>query len=245
VLPGARALAQQLWDRFILNDVDVVRLDLSKLPLHMRVTTNGLEQAVNDADDAERIAGFRPHLPVAAVIGASPEITVSGPIALQQTIDVPEIESALRRIGAGDVRVRAEWEGMQLRAQVGPIVAANYPGNVQILQTRPIEFFVPSGFSLQEFIDVAFRSIGVSSWEARALAQKFRANPAWLLDIPVDEKVNIREVVLQAGPGLLIEHFDDTGVVERATVIRSASDRIYAVSAAKGDLGIKIVNALP
>src|SRR4249919_954048 len=40
--PGTRALAQELWYRFVLNRVDVVRLDLSKLPLHMQVTTNGL-----------------------------------------------------------------------------------------------------------------------------------------------------------------------------------------------------------
>src|SRR5580658_4758926 len=43
--PGTRALAQELWYRFVLNRVDAVRLDLSKLPVHTQVTTNGLEQS--------------------------------------------------------------------------------------------------------------------------------------------------------------------------------------------------------
>jgi hypothetical protein len=61
-LPGPRALAQELWYRFVLHRVDVVRLDLSKLPLHLQVTTNGLEQSVQNADEAERKTGFRPYL---------------------------------------------------------------------------------------------------------------------------------------------------------------------------------------
>ena len=242
--PGTRALAQELWYRFVLNRVDVVRLDLSKLPLHTQITTNGLERTAQNADEAEGIAGFRPYLPVADVMGADPQITVSGLIAVEQTIRLPQIESALRTVGANNVRVPADWEGVQLRARIGPIVTANYPDHVQILQARPIELFVPSSFSLDSFIDVVFRAIGVSSWEARALAQRFAANPAWLLDIPADEVVNIQEITLQAGPALLIENFDNRGGVQRATVIRSAIDRIYAVSAANRDLSIRTANAL-
>src|ERR1700687_4447862 len=40
-LPGTRALAQELWHRFVLNRVDVVRLDISELPWHTQVCTNG------------------------------------------------------------------------------------------------------------------------------------------------------------------------------------------------------------
>src|SRR5713101_4961316 len=56
-LPGTRAFAQEVWYRFVLSRVDVVRLDLSKLPLHMQVTTNGLEQSVQNMDEAERQTG--------------------------------------------------------------------------------------------------------------------------------------------------------------------------------------------
>jgi hypothetical protein len=244
-LPGTRALAQELWYRFVLNRVDVVRLDLSKLPLHMQVTSNGLEQSVQSTDEAESKTGFRPYLPSPGVLYANPAITVTGPITVEQTIHVRDIKSALGKLGASGVPVPAEWEGMQLHAEIGPMVAANYPDNVHILQARPIELSVPSGFALQDFAEVAFRSIGVSLWEARAMARKFAAHPAWLLDIPPDAVVNVQEVALRAGPALLIEDLDEKGAVKRATVVLSTSERMYSVGSRNRELSIKIANALP
>jgi hypothetical protein len=244
-LPETRAIAQELWYRFVLNRVDVVRLDLSKLPLHMQVTTNGVEQSVQNLDEAERKIGFRPNLPSPGVLIANPGITVTGPIAVEQTIHVRDIESALGKVGASEVQVPAEWEGMQLRTEIGPMVAANYPDNVHILQARPIELSVPSGFALEHFAEVAFRSIGVSLWEARAMAQKFAAHPAWLLDIPPNAVVNVQEVALRAGPALLIEDLDEKGVVKRATVIWSTSERMYSVSSKNRELSVKIADDLP
>ena len=240
-LPGSRALAQELWYRFVLNRVDVVRLDLSKLPLHMRVTTNGLEQRVQNWDEAEREAGFKPYLPSGDVLNANPEIRVTGPISVEQTIRVSDIEAALGKVGASDAQVPAEWEGMQLRTEIGPMVAATYPDDVHIVQARPIEFSVPSGFALEHFAEMAFRSIGVSLWESRAMAQKFAGHPAWLLDIPPEAVVNVREVALHGGPALLIEDFDE----KRATVVWSTSERMYSVSSKTPELSMKIANALP
>jgi hypothetical protein len=244
-LPGTRALAQELWYRFVLDRVDVVQLDLSKLPLHMQVTTNGLELSVPNMDEAERKAGFRPYLPPPGVLSANPGITVTGPIAVEQTIHVRDIESALGKVGASDGHVPAEWEGMQLRTEIGPVVAASYRDDVQILQVRPIELSVPSGFALEQFAELAFRSIGVSSWEARAMALKFAAHPAWLLDIPANAVVNVQEVELRAGPALLIEDFAEKGEVKRAIVVRSTSERMYSVSSRNRELSIKIADALP
>jgi hypothetical protein len=242
---GNRALAQELWYRFVLNRVDVVRLDLSKLPLHMQVTTNGLEQSVQSMDEAERKAGFRPYLPSLGVHYANPGISITGPISVEQTIHVRDIEGALGKVGAGDVQVPAEWEGLQLRTKIGPMVEVSYQDDVHILQARPIELSIPSGFDLEHFSEVAFRSIGVSSWEASAMAQRFAADPAWLLDIPPDAVVNVREVALRAGPALLIEDFDEKDAVKRATVVRSTNERVYSVSSGNPDLSMKIADALP
>jgi hypothetical protein len=88
-------------------------------------------------------------------------------------------------------------EAVQLRTEIGPMVAANYPDNIHILQARPIELSVPSGFAFEDFSEVAFRSIGVSLWEARAMARKFAAHPAWFLDIPSHAVVNVQEVALR------------------------------------------------
>jgi hypothetical protein len=242
--PAPRAIAQRLWDRFVLNRIDIVRVDLSRLPLKMRVTTNGLEQGAQDLDDAEQKAGFRPYLPAPGVVSANPVMTVTGPMVVQQTIAVRDVQSALAKVGAREIQVPPEWEGVTLRADVGPIVAANYP-DVQILQSRPIELFVPTGFDLERLAEVAFRSIGVSFWEARAMGREFAAQPAWLLDFRADEVVNIQEVALGAGPALLIENLDEKGIVERATVIRSTSERLYSVSSKKRELSVNVANALP
>jgi hypothetical protein len=242
---GNRALAHELWYRFVLNRVDVVRLDLSKMPLQMQVTTDGLEQSVQNVDEAERKAGFRPYLPSLGVRYANPGISITGPISVEQTIHVRDIEAALGNVGAGDVQVPSEWEGVQLHTQIGPMVEVSYPDGVNIQQVQPIELSVPSGFDLEHFSEVAFRSMGVSSWEARAIAQRFVAHPAWLLDIPADAVVNIREVALRAGPALLIENFDEKGAVKRAMVVRSASERVYSVSSGNPDLSMKIADALP
>jgi hypothetical protein len=244
-LPATRALAQQLWYRFILSRVEVVRLDLSKLPLQMQVTTNGLEQRVQDMEEAELKAGFRPYLPSPGVLHTNPGITITGPISVEQTIHVRDIESALVKVGASEVQVPAEWEGIQLRTQIGPMVELNYPDRVHILQARPMELSVASGFPLEHFAEVAFRSIGVSSWEARAMAQRFAANPAWLLDLPPDAVVNLREVSLHARPAMLIEEVDDRGAVKRVTVVRSTSERMYSVSSGDRELCMKIADALP
>ena len=244
-LPGARALAQELWHRFVLNRVDVVRLDLSKLPLRTQVTTNGLEESVKNMDEAERKAGFRPYLPSPGVLYANPQISVTGPISLGQTIHTRDLESALVEVGASDAHVPTEWEGVQLRTEIGPVVTANYPNNVQILQLRPIEVSVPPGFELEHFAELAFRSVGISLWEARAMAAKFSQQPAWLLDIPPGTLVNVQEVDLWSGPAFLIEDLDDKGGVKRVTVFRITSERMYSVSTRDRELCIKVANALP
>ena len=244
-LPQTRAMAQDLWEHFVVSRVDIVRLDLSNLPLEAHITTNGMTQRARDLGEAEQMAGFRPNLPV-GVLSATPQMTVTGPIVLDQTIHVQVLEAALAKVGASDVLVAAEWEGVTLHAVIGPMIAANYPGEIQVLQIRPFSLTMPSGFPLERFTTAAFRSIGVASRDASAMARKFAANPAMLFDIPADEVVSIQELSLANGPALLTEEYDDnTGAIARETVMRSTSDRIYAVMTPTRDLCVKIVAALP
>jgi len=247
-LPQTRAFAQQLWYSLVLKHVDVVRLDLSDLPLHAHVTTNGLQQAARDLDDASVKAGYLPYLPSPGVLAGNPSLGVIGLIQVEQTIRVGDLETALRKRAAGDVAVPREWEGVQLRARIGPMVSADYPDGAQVLQTPPIELSIPGGFPLAHFVEVAFRSLGVSLWESRALAQKFVANPGWILDIPPGEAANIREVQLRTGPALLIEDVaenDRAQDPQRVTVILNTAERIYLVSAGTSAQAIRMAEALP
>jgi len=170
---------------------------------------------------------------------------VIGPMVAEQTIHIAELQAALNKVGAKDALVPREWEGVTFRANIGPIVNLGYPGDIGILEARPIELSVPAGFPLQHFVEVLFRSIGVSGREAQSLAQKFATNPAWLLDIPADEVANVEQVSLQAGPALLIEEFNDDGTPGRVTVLRSTSERMYCVLTNNRQLTLTIADALP
>jgi hypothetical protein len=244
-LPQTRALAQQLWSRLILNRVEVIRVDFSDLPMRAQVIGDSSPQAVPDLDAAERKAGFRPSLPASGVLPANPSIVVIGPMVAEQTIHIAELQAALNKVGAKDAQVPPEWEGARFRANIGPIVNLGYPGDIGILEAKPIDLSIPAGFPLQHFVEVVFRSVGVSGREAQSLAQKFATNPAWLLDIPADEVANVEQVSLQAGPALLIEEFNDDGTPGRVTVLRSTTERMYCVLTNNRQLALRITDALP
>jgi hypothetical protein len=222
-----------------------VRLDLSDLPLRALVKAGGPPQAAEDFDDAERKAGFRPYLPTSDVLPVNPSLVVIGAMTVEQTVHVSEFQAALINVGARDVQVPAAWEGVQLRASIGPIVNLGYPNDVGILEAKPVELSVPAGFPLERFAEVAFRSIGRSDSEARSLAQRFVTNPAWLMGISADEVANIEQVSLQAGPAMLIEEFNDDGTPGRVTVLRSTAERIYCVLTNSRQLALRIADALP
>ena len=158
-------------------------------------------------------------------------MTVTGPISIEQTIHVRAIETALDKEGVTDIPVPPEWEGAQLRTTIGPMVEVDYPDNIRIVQVRPMELLIPPGFDLEYFAEVAFRSIGVSSWEAQLISQKFAAHPAWLLDIPRDPVARVREVSMQKGPALMIEEVDEQGATKRATVVSSTSNQFTRLPA--------------
>lgn len=240
VLPQTRAIAKGLWDRLVLQRVEVVRVDLSRLPLRTRVQTDGLEAQVANLSEAEQRAGFRPYLPSLEVISGSPNLIVAGPVALQQTVHVGDLETALARAGITDVQVPAEWDGVTLKADIGPTVIASYPGNLLIVQGRPPELTVPAGFALERLVEAVFRSVGVPWRSARAMGREFAAHPAWFLDIPAGEPVEIQTVELRNGLALLIE--SPGGLT---LVIRSTADRVYLVSSLNRELSRRIAADLP
>jgi hypothetical protein len=72
-------------------------------------------------------------------------------MAVEETIHVGELQAALNKAGASDIQIPAAWEGVQLRANIGPMVNLSYPDEVGILEAKPIEISVPARFPLQVF----------------------------------------------------------------------------------------------
>lgn len=242
--PRGSVLAQELWYRLLVSRVTVVRLDLSEVPLDTSITTDGLQVLVSNAREAAERAGFTPHLPSSDMLAGNPAVSVTGPLHVRQTIRRGDLAAALSRVGASDLDVPVEWDGVTLRATVGPMVIARYPGDIEIVQMAPIELNIPAGFPLARFAETAFRAGGLSWWEARTLGREFAARPAWLLDIPDDEVVTIEHVTLPTGSALLLEDVDDMGAI-RVTVIVSRPTRIYAVSSPTRNESLRLAGVLP
>ncbi|HEY4086391.1 MAG TPA: hypothetical protein VGM43_10660 [Bryobacteraceae bacterium] len=244
-LPQTRAVAQQLWNHFILSRVDVVRVDFSDLPLNSEISNHGMPQRVRDLDEAERLAGYRPFVPATGMPSEQPSFTVLGATDFTQVIHVAALRAALQKAGVDNVTVPPEWEGVQLRYSISPMVNAGYKDDVGILQAKPIEFSIPNGFPLQRFAEIAFRCVGLSERDAAAMAQKFTANPAWLLDVPADASADVEQVILRSGPALLVQEFNDDGRPPRVTVLRTTNDRIFAVETNSRQQALKIGDELP
>ncbi len=239
--PSGRTLAQDLWYRMFVSRVEVVRLDLSQVPLDTSIRTDGIQRTVATAREAAERAGFVPRFPTADVLAEAPALSVTGPIEITQTIRTQDLEAALARAGANDLEVPATWNGVTLRGFVGPLVIATYPGNVEIVQTTPIRLEMPAGFPLARLAETAFRTAGLSWWEARKLGEEYAANPAWLLDVPPNDFASVETIALPGGEGLLIE---EAGGEANATVVVSRPTRLYTVSSPSRELSIRVAATL-
>jgi hypothetical protein len=242
VLPQGRGLAQELWYRLLATRVDVVRLNLSDIPLESRTITNGLQQRAASIDDAGRMAGFRPNLPSShGLLG----LTVTGPVSVTQTVRVAKLNAALEKAGALDVLAPSEWEGATVRAEISPMVLAYYAGNVQVAQAKPVVMFAPAGIPLDRLAEAVLRSVGLPWLEARTMARRFAADPALMVGIPADASANVREVTVRGRVGLLVEDLDERGSSERASVMFSGPDRMYAVRSPTAAESLRIAEMLP
>jgi hypothetical protein len=213
-LPAARAIAQRLWDSWILKRIEIVKLDLHASPLNpewsLQVLPGGSvgePRSVGGIEETGRLAGFDPRLPPPNLINGVPKITVMGGGSVSARLSVSDITAALARAGAPDVNVPKEWEGVVLGARVGSLVFAEYR-DITLVQGQPVALVAPAGFPVPQFLEIIFQTLGAKSDEARHLGQRFATNPAWFFGIPIKERVGIREVSISAGTGIIIETFD-------------------------------------
>jgi len=245
VIPQTRAAAQEAWARWTMGRFDVIRVDLSKLPVQTHVTMNGpLPQRVS-LEEATKAAGFTPYLPESGVAAGVPELMVIAPVTVDQTVRVADLQAALRSVGAADVQVPASWDGALLRTEIGPMVGADYPDGTEVLQVRPIAFYAPAGFALNTFAEVAFRAVGLSARDARAAGLAFAIHPAWLLDIAKDEPVELQDLSLRNGKALLIEEFGGEPAQRRTTILRNTTDRMFVIAAKTREIAVAVAESLP
>jgi hypothetical protein len=229
-LPGPRAAAQRLWTQITLGRWEIVEVDRESVPDDVAAVFAMQpqpfdEESVQSVDEAARIVGFRPLLPSSGVSG-SPALSVVNSVTLStKTLETAEIERALAAAGVADVAVPREWEGTTLVAYGGPVVVAHYQ-ELELIQAAPFRMTTPAAFEFGRFMEIAFRVFGREAGEAKALGQRFAANPALVMHFP--EHGPVRDVPLRSGHGVFV---GDPGQSDEVCFFWNTPDRIYIISA--------------
>jgi hypothetical protein len=247
--PSGRAMAQDLWYRLFVSRLAVVRLDLSKVPLDTDIRTTGAAQEADSIAEASRLAGYTVELPPSDALPGVPILSVLPPVEVRQRIQARALRAALAKLGADDIDVPAEWEGLTVHATVGRTVVARFlgsdavgrhPDDVTIVQTPAVRLDVPAGVALDRLAEAIFRAGGLSWWEARQLGEEYAAHPAWLLDAPENSPVTVETVPLAGGTAIVIE--DDSDGLTTVWVTRPW--RIYGVSSPSREKSLRVASAL-
>jgi hypothetical protein len=223
------ALALQSPQSVALKRFEVLRVsagDMERLPASLRpifVDPTPDAEPVDSLDQATTRAGFTPRFPKSA---NKPQLGVIDPVRAEARIAVADLNAALRDAKATNVAVPQEWDGIAITIEQGRGILADY-GDFLITQAPPLTFNAPSGFPLDQFIEVLFRVVGMNAPDARTLRQKFTANPAAFFPIPSRYDMDIHEVRLNSGSGLLLQN---AGKVGELALAWATADRTYFVT---------------
>jgi hypothetical protein len=225
----ALALALQNPQAVQLTRFEVLRVDpagINRLPPPLRaifVDPVPDAEAVSSLNEAEKQAGFSARLPKYA---HAAEFGVTDSTSVDATIAVADLTDALQTAKAADVRVPQNWEAVKITVAQGRGILADY-GDFLMVQSPPLTLNAPSGFALDQLAEVLFRIVGITATDARALRGKFAANPAVFFPIPTRFEMDIHEVRLKSGSGMLLQNASKVGDV---ALVWSTGNRSYFVT---------------
>jgi len=219
-------LALQSPQTIKLKRFEILRVDpegMNRLPPSLRaIFADPVPDAepVASLNEAEMRAGFTPRLPKSAT---PLQLGVTDPVHADARIELEALNQALRDGTVTDVTVPQDWEAVTIAIERGRGVLADY-GDFVIVQAPPLTLNTPSGFPVDQFVEVLFRVVGIDAPDARRLRQKFAANPAVFFPIPTRYEMDIHEVRLNSGSGLLLQNGSKIGDL---ALVWSTADHIY------------------
>jgi len=222
----ALIIALQSPQAIKLKRFEIVRVDpagMNRLPPSLRaIFADPVPDAepVASLNEAATRVGFTPRLPKSAT---PIQLAVTDPVRADARLELEVLKQALRDGTVTNVTVPQDWEAVTIAIERGPGVLAD-SGDFVIVQAPPLTLNSPSGFPLDQFVEVLFRVVGIDAPDARTLRQKFAANPAVLFPIPIRYEMDIHEVRLNSGSGLLLQNGSKIGDL---ALVWSTADHIY------------------
>jgi hypothetical protein len=237
-------LALQSVQPVALKRFEVVRVDpsgMERLPSSLRAIfadpAPGAEPVATQ-DEAAARAGFAPRLPKST---DKPEFGIMDSVNGQAVINIAELNEALDKSKVSDVSIPKEWDGAVIKVQQAPGILADY-GRFLIMQAPPLTLTVPSGFPLDRLIEIIFRIVGINAKDAAAIREKFAANAAAFFPIGSRYNMDIHEVRLNSGSGMLLQNADKVGEMAFAW---SSADRSYFITGQLTELQVvEIANSI-
>ena len=245
LLLAVLVLAPQSPQGIRLKRMEILRVDpegMNRLPPSLRAI---FADPVPDADpvanlnEAAAQAGFTPRLPKSAT---PLQLGVTDPLHAEARIEIAGLSQALRDAAVTNVTVPQDWEAVTIAVERGRGILADY-GDFLIIQAPPLMLNPPSGFPLDQFLEVLFRVVGINAPEARTLRQKFASSPAMFFPIPSPYEMDIHEVSLNSGSGLLLQNGSKIG---NLALVWSTADHIYYLTGALTETQvIELANSIP
>ena len=208
-----QAIAVQAPQNFPLKRFEVIRVNpdgMRRLPESVGslfVDPVPAGAPVDNLEDAAKRVGFSPRLLSGKELI---HLFVTESIREEAKINVAALTAALREAKVENVTVPATWEGVVIRLDHSPGILVDY-GDFLIAQATSSIISAPRGFHLDEFFEVVFRVMGINATEARVLRDKFAATPSVFFPIPTRYDMDIRQVPMTSGPGLLLQNADKGG----------------------------------
>jgi hypothetical protein len=222
------AFAQQSAS-FALKRFEVLRVnsaDIERMPVALRgIFADPVPDAelVDNLNEATKRVGFTPHVPKS---GKMPRFAVISPIRLALKINVADLTKALHEAKADDVKVPQDWDGVTIDMQQSQGVYMDF-GDFFIAESPPVQLSTRAGFQMDQFFEVLLRILGRNASEASALRQKFAASPANYFPIPPRYEMDIHDVKLKSGTGMLFQNASKQGEL---AFTWSGADHTYFLS---------------
>jgi hypothetical protein len=113
-----------------------------------------------------------------------------------------------------------------LNGQQAPGILTDY-GNFILTQAPPLTMTVPAGFPVDRLMEVILRIMGINAKDASTMREKFKANPAAFFPIGTRFEMDIHDVRLNSGTGVLLQNGDKVGELALAW---SNADRSYFIT---------------
>ena len=236
MMPATRAGAQRLWDVFFSQRIEMVRIEIDRLPrsfTDQRIEMVGANMQVATLEEATQHVRFVPRLPdpawdtsIAASVAGPRRLLVAGSISVEARVDVRDLESAARRAGLSDVQFPPAWDGARIGVHSSPIAVAEYP-RFQLAQVLPLAITTPPGFELGAFTERVLRIGGLAPAAAREYAAQMAAAPFAMFAVSPKDALTMQRVTVGTAQGTLVHNVNADGTPGDVVLVWTTTDRLY------------------